>query len=100
MTDNKVMAWLKDKEKHIKNKSENHMYAYGVTLGVSDLPYINRLKHILSAKRGMKIAKHAVGGVMAGDNFCPSCGSYLGKYYLPNYCSDCGQKIEQEGGSK
>lgn len=29
MTDDKVMAWLKDKEMHIKNKAENRKCTYG-----------------------------------------------------------------------
>lgn len=44
MTDKKVMAWLKDKETHIKNRSANSEYRYGVTLGTSDLPCPNRRK--------------------------------------------------------
>lgn len=48
MTDNKVMAWLKYKELNIR--TANSKYTYGVTLGTSDLPYINRLKHILGVR--------------------------------------------------
>lgn len=97
MTDDKVMAWLKDKEKHVKNKSENHMYVYGIALGVSDLPYINRLKHILGARKGLMAEQSPFKGVMWDYYFCPRCTIAFHKNEKPNYCSNCGQKLDWKG---
>lgn len=99
MTDDKVMVWLKDKEKHIKNRAENRKCTYGVTLGVSDLPYINRLKHVLGARKGLMAEQSPFKYVMQDYYFCPRCTIAFHKNDKPNYCSNCGQKLDWKGDS-
>ena len=94
MTDDKVMAWLKDKETHIKNKTENRKYTFGVTLNSGDLPYIHRLQHILCARKGLMAEQSPFEGVMQGHYFCPRCSIAFHKNEKPNYCSNCGQKLD------
>ena len=93
MTDDKVMAWLKDKEGHIKNKVENRKYTYGVTLNTGDLPYIHRLQHILGARKGLMAEQSPFKYVMQDYYFCPRCTIAFHKNEKPNYCSNCGQKL-------
>lgn len=95
MTDDKVMAWLKDKEMHIKNRAENRGYTYGVTLNTSDLSYIHRLEHILRARKGLLIEKSPLEFTIEGAVYnCPRCKIGYSKNYKPNYCCQCGQKLK------
>ena len=94
MTDDKVMAWLKDKEMHIKNRAENRGYTYGVTLNTSDLSYIHWLEHILRARKGLLIEKSPLEFTREGTvYYCPRCKAGYSKNESINYCCRCGQRI-------